>query len=279
MPPPDRRVLVAEADVEVARPRAAVRSITTDDAGEPGDVQLESACLADVEERPRARQDQGFREGGRAEGHLVVAAVDARQELEVEGGGGQPLQLEPRFGEPLVAEELLEDGWNIDEGAVVLMENVQIPEVESHESRLHLGIEGERHELEPRLGEAHAERARARPLLELLTCLEDHHRPGVRIDLPEEAHFDLLREEPIRLTREGHEGDLGSAAVEREVPNEVSGHADVQEQLAGPAALVQRERFPRAGEVQGGDLGGRARSRRRRAGGDRCRSGRRASRR
>lgn len=80
----------------------------------------------------------------------------------------------------------------------------------------------------------------AGPVLELLGRLQAHLAPRVGVDLPEERQLDLPREDAVLPPGEGP--GLGPVdAVLRERGHDVGGDADVEQELAGPAPLVQGE--------------------------------------
>src|SRR5207245_1868343 len=88
----------------------------------------------------------------------------------------------------------------------------------------------------------------------------------VRIDLTEERQLDFAGEEAVLLSREGTALGLLDVRL-REVADEVSGDSDVEQELAGPALLVERERLARARQLGEGDAWRRLGRRRRRRGG------------
>ena len=212
-----------------------------------------------------------------AEGHVVVAVEDPHDGLEVEGRRRDPGQLGAVLHEPLLPEEPDVDVRVVDEGPVVLVELVEVAPAEAHAAELRLEAPGDGHERQVGLGELDVERA-GPVLLELVTGLDPHLGARIGVDLAEEAHLDLPGEDAVLLALK-RAGPRLLDPLRGEAAREVPGHPHVEEELAGAPPLVQRERLPRAGQVQGRDLGGRARSRRRRAGGDRGRRGRRAGRR
>ena len=106
-----------------------------------------------------------------------------------------------------------------------------------------------------RLRHLHVEAALA--VLHRLAGLEAHHATRIGVDLAEQPQLDRAREEAVLLAGEG--AALGLLHVPlREVGDQIRAEPDVEEELAGPAALGERERLVRARIVaQGGRRRGR----------------------
>src|SRR5687767_8712044 len=94
-----------------------------------------------------------------------------------------------------------------------------------------------------------------------LARLDPHHALRVRVDLTEEVQLDLAGEETVLTPWKAPGVRLVDVAL-GEVAGEVGGDADVEEELTGAAALVQRERLAGAREVGRGDTGRRSPRRR-----------------
>ena len=169
--------------------------------------------------------------------------------LEVEGRRGDPGQLGAVLDEPLVPEEADVDVRVVDEGPVVLVELVEVAPAESHAAQLRLEAPRDRHQGQVGLGELDAERARP-VLLELVTRLDPHLGPGIGVDLAEEAQLDLPGEDAVLLTLK-RAGTRLLDPLRGEAAREVSGHADVEEELARRRAARTARTAPAGGPGPG----------------------------
>jgi len=84
----------------------------------------------------------------------------------------------------------------------------------------------------------------------VLAGLDTHLGPRVRVDLAEEGNLDLAREEQVLEPREAAAPVLLDVLL-GQVADEITGHAHVEEKLAGAAALVEGEGLPRPDQVEG----------------------------
>jgi hypothetical protein len=103
-----------------------------------------------------------------------------------------------------------------------------------------------------RLGQAHAGFLAGC----LFPRLDAHLGAGVRVDLPEETELDLAGKEAVLSVGERPGVGLVHVAL-GDVSDEVARHADVEEQLAGTALPIERERLARPGHLQRGGWAGR----------------------
>ena len=193
----------------------------------------------------------GTRRVPSAEGGLVVAVEDPAERLDVEGQEvGDERGLHALLLQPLAAEEVPHDVRAIDPGQVVLVDLVRPAEAIAHLADSRLRAEGEGEEREVGLGEA--DTGLGAPLF--LSGFDPHDRRGVRVDLAEERELDLPREEPVLLTGKAPAPGLLDVVM-GELADEVTGDADVEQELARAALLVEPEGLPRPRDVEGRDSG------------------------
>ena len=207
---------------------------------------MEGPGLAELEERAGAAEQERRSQASAAERDLVVTVEDAEDGLEIERGRRDPRQLGTRLAELLLAEEPDQHGGRIRLGDRLAVEMAQEAEAHGDLAEAQLGAERERQEREIGLGQRCFRLARA--VLELLRELEPEMALGVRVDPSEQVQLDLSREEAVLTPREGPALGVLHVAL-REAAGEIGDDPDIEEELPGPAPLVERERLARAREV------------------------------
>src|SRR5439155_1467093 len=152
--------------------------------------------------------------------------------------------LDALFLKPLAAEEVPQHVGPIDPWEIVLVDHVRVPEAVPHLAELGLGSERQREERDAGLGELHTKFLAPR----LLAGLDTNLCIRIRVHLAEERELDLAREEAVLLA--GERPALGFLDVRlREVAHEIAGDPDVEEDLAGAALRVERERLVRTRQL------------------------------
>src|SRR5262245_47412930 len=243
MKPAVRPVLVASFPAE-DRAGAILGGLAASDRH----AELERMIRTEFQEGAEPPGEEGILERSAAECRLVVAVEDAAERLNVERQVGHERGFESFFDESFVAQEIAHDVRTVDPRQIMLVNLVGPAKAVANLTHSELGSEWERQERQVRLGQVDGDVAAAR----LLAGLDSHDRRGVRVDLAEERELDLAREEPVLETGEASAPGLLDVAL-GELADEVAGDADIEQELAGTALLVEAEGLARPRDVESRD--------------------------